>query len=246
LALFLAVVLAIAAAARPSRAGDANGQAAETPSAAGPEGLAVVAFPGATEAAWPLAQALYAEPSVRPRGLDDASARVLCGEAPPKGSAAPLVDLAAAVAALQGEDAPSRILLAEIARRAAVRALVTVRLADGRPLARVFLADAGSFDAATFAPDDAPQLAWSAAVKSLARSYAAAAPEPSTPPARPAPALATHNPPPSPPATHSRAFYESPWFWGALGAALLVGGGVYLATQADTSPSTIHLDLQVH
>ncbi len=214
------------------------------PSAAGLQGLAVVAFPGATEAAWPLAQALYAEPSVRPSGIDDASARVLCGETPANGSTAPLVDLAAAVAALHGEDAPSRILLADIARRTAVRALVTVRLADGHPLARVFLAETGSFDAATFAPDDAPQLAWSAAVKSLARSYAVQAPEPSAP-LRPAPALATHETPRGSPAASSRAFYESGWFWGALGAAVILGGGVFLATR-DTSPSTIHLELQVH
>jgi hypothetical protein len=245
-ALFLAVVLVTAAAPRPSRAaGDSSGPAAGAPSAAGLQGLAVVAFPGATEAAWPLAQALYAEPSVRPSGIDDASARVLCGEAAPNGSAAPLVDLAAAVAALRGEDAPSRILLADIARRAAVRALVTVRLADGHPLARVFLVETGSFDAATFAPDDAPPRVWSAAVKSLVRSYAVRTPEPSTPPVRPAPALATHETPRSAPAPSSRAFYESAWFWGALGGAALAGGLVFLATR-DTSPSTIHLELQVH
>jgi hypothetical protein len=246
LGLFLAVALLIATAARPSSAaGESSGPAAGAPSGAGPQGLAVVAFPGATEAAWPLAQALYAEPSVRPSGIDDASARVLCGEAPPNGSAAALIDLAAAVAALHGEDAPSRILLADIARRAAVRALVTVRVADGHPLARVFLVETGSFDAATFAPDDAPPRAWSAAVKSIVRSFAAQPPEPSTPSFRPAPALATHETPRSTPAPSSRPFYESGWFWGALGAAVIVGGGVFLATR-DTSPSTIHLELQVH
>jgi hypothetical protein len=198
------------------------------------------------EAAWPLAQAVYGVPSLRPSGMDDPTARVLCGETPPGGSAAPLVDLAAAVAALHEEDAPSRILLVEIARRAAVRALVTVRIADGHPLARVFLADVGSFDAATFSPDAGPQLAWTGAVTSLARTYPVrTTPEPSPQPMRPAPALATRETPQSAPALASRPFYESAWFWGALGAAVLVGGGVYLATR-DTSPSAIHLELQVH
>ncbi len=39
-------------------------------------------------------------------------------------------------------------------------------------------------------------------------------------------------------------FYESVWFWGALGAAALAGGATYLATR-DSSPSTIHLEVQV-
>jgi hypothetical protein len=173
---------------------------------------------------------------------------VLCGEAPPAGSAAALVDLAAAVGALRGEDAPSRILLVEIARRASVRALVTVRVAKGHPFARVFLPETSSFDAATFAPDDAPRLAWSGTVKSLARSYQEQAPvlSPSPPPARPAPPLATHETPQESLAVApSRPFYASAWFWGALGGAVLVGGGIYFAAK-DTSASTIHLELQVH
>jgi hypothetical protein len=240
----LALAFVAAASTHSSTAvADSSGPAAP-PSTPRPNGLGVVAFPGATESAWPLAQAVYGEPLLRPQGIDDATARVLCGEAPPTSSAAPLVDLAAAVGALRGEDAPSRILLVEIARRASVRALVTVRMAKGHPLARVFLPESGSFDAATFAPDDAPQLAWSGAVKSLARSYPVQAPA-SPPPAWPAPQLATHETPQKSSAVAtSRQFYESAWFWGALGAAVLVGGGVYFATKDTTS--TIHLELQVH
>lgn len=243
----IALVLVMVGSARPAgAAGDSSGSTA-TPrsSASGLQGLAVVAFPGATEAAWPLARAVYAEPALRPTGMDDPTARVLCGEVAPGGSAAPLVDLAAAVAALQGEDAPSRILLAEIARRAAVRALITVRVADGHAFARVFLPDVGSFDAATFSPDAGPQLAWTGAVASLARAYPVRTPEPPPQPLRPAPPLATRETPQNAPAVASRPFYESAWFWGALGAAVLVGGGVYLAAR-DTSPSAIHLELQVH
>lgn len=239
-------------------AGDSAGEVpiaaapATGPASVRPEGLGVVAFPGATGSAWPLAQAVYAEPSLRPTGLAEDVARVMCGEPAPSGAKGPLADIAATVAALRGDDAPSRTLLVEIARRTAVRALVTVRLFDGHPVARVFLPETGAFDAATFTPDDASQGEWSAAAKSMARLYGLSAPAPAPAPtplpdahARPAaPLLATHEAPPVPNSSHAVPFYESAWFWGALGAAVLVGGGVYLATR-DTSPSTIHLELKV-
>jgi hypothetical protein len=238
------------------------------------QGLAVVALPGATEAAWPLALAVYGQSALRPSHLDDATARALCGEAPPTGAPAELADLAAAVAALRGDDAPSRILLGEIAHRAQSRALVTVQLINGRPVARVFLPETGAFDAATYAPDATgsgvpspapsigamppePSTAWSGAVASLVRVFgaspAAAVPVAAPPgpgaaiPASPPPAIATHEAPagPRPAPTRSQPFYESFWFWGALGAAALAGGGLYFATR-DTSASTIHLEVQVH
>jgi|HubBroStandDraft_2_1064218.scaffolds.fasta_scaffold1420467_1 hypothetical protein len=61
-----------------------------------------------------------------------------------------------------------------------------------------------------------------------------------------APTLATHEAPvlDGASAPHGRKFYESGWFWGAVGAAALVGGAIFLATQ-DTSSPTIHLQVQV-
>jgi hypothetical protein len=60
-----------------------------------------------------------------------------------------------------------------------------------------------------------------------------------------APTLATHDAPtldnPPPP---RRSFYESGWFWGAVGAAAVIGGAIYLATQ-DSGAQTIHLQVQV-
>ena len=58
--------------------------AAPAPLAA-PIGIAVVALGGATDAAWPLAQAIYGTPSLRPAMLDEPRARVLCGEPAPPG-----------------------------------------------------------------------------------------------------------------------------------------------------------------
>ena len=72
---------------------------------------------------------------------------------------------------MKGDDAPSRMLLGEIARRLNVRALLVVRVEAGRATARPFLAETGAFDAAVYAPDAGPTFSWSAAAASLARSF---------------------------------------------------------------------------
>jgi hypothetical protein len=60
-----------------------------------------------------------------------------------------------------------------------------------------------------------------------------------------APALAfSPLPPEAPKKEGSHPFYTSPWFWGAVGAAVFGGTAVYFATR-DNSSSTIHLELQV-
>lgn len=223
------------------------------PAASAPRGVAVVALGGATEAAWPLARAVYADPSLRP-DLDELHARVLCGEAPPAGAAPELRDLADTVGALHGADAPTRSLLGDIAHRFGLRALVVVGVEGGQPSARAFLPDRRDFDAATYAPDPpapvpsteppgapitASQLSWNGAVQSVVRAFGSA---PGVPPAAwHAPALAVHETPRS---EGARPFYTSPWFWGALILAAAGGVTAYVVTR-DSSPSTIHLEAQV-
>jgi hypothetical protein len=64
--------------------------------------------------------------------------------------------------------------------------------------------------------------------------------------ARPAPALATRPVSPVAPApAQAPQFWNSTWFWGAIGAAALVGGAIYLSSGQDNGPSTIHLQMQV-
>jgi hypothetical protein len=223
------------------------------PAAVAPGGIAVLAMPGATDAAWPLAQAVYSTPAIRPYSVDEVRARVLCGEAAPPASPGDVRDLADTVAAVRGEDAASRAILADMAHRLNVRALAVVHLEAGKPVARVFVAETQSFDAASYGPDAGAPAAWSATTVSLSRAFggpgiAAVSALPAGPPgpsALPAPALATHeepevtNGPPKP-----KAFYESGWFWGALGAAAFAGGAVFFATR-DNGASSIHLDMQV-
>jgi hypothetical protein len=229
-------------------------------------GVAVVAIgaPLAAGAAWPLAQSVYASAALRPAAVDEAHARVLAGEAPPPNAPRELRDLAETRAALRGDDAPSRAILGSIANTFHLRGIVAVEMsADAKPIAHVFLADTGAFDAARYEPDrdasdasNAPR--WSGAVASLERSFAASGPIQGIH----APALATTPVPGagtagSPAATTRQTgatkgeergahhpFYTSPWFWGAVGAAAFGGAAVYFATR-DNGPDTIHLQMQV-
>jgi hypothetical protein len=204
-----------------------------------PLGLGVIALPGATDAAWPLAQALYADPSLRAPRIDEAHARALCGERLPPGAPVDLRDLAATVVALRGDDAPSRAILSEIAHRFALRGIVWVIVDGTRASARVFLPEMDSFVATAYEPDVGAPLSWSATAGLLAHAFGSPAPTMAAPP------LATHEEPViqnSPPPR--RHFYESGWFWGAIASAVLGGGAIYLATRDNGAP-TIHLQAEI-
>jgi hypothetical protein len=265
LALLAALLLAGPSALADNPPADSSAPSAPpaTPPSPAPSGLVVLATAGATDAAWPLAQAIYVNSALRPATLDDASARVLCGEAAPAGAPPALLDLVASVGAVHGDDAPSRAVLDAIARRFHVRAIVVVTSpAAAHPSARAYLPDAAAFDAATYAPDPgvAPAPSWNAAAQSLARTFSApagstpAASEAAGPPASPrAPLLATHSEP-APPAHPGgggapsngtgKPFWQNGWFWGAVGAAVFGAGAVYFLTR-DNTGSTIHLEAEV-
>ncbi|MGD0677030.1 MAG: hypothetical protein ABSC94_16565 [Polyangiaceae bacterium] len=212
--------------------------AAEAAPASLAQGVAVVAGPATTDAAWPLAQAVYADAALRATDLDEAHARVLCGEPAAPGAPAELRDLADTVAAIRGEDPPSRAILADLAHRFAVSAVVVVRFEGGQPIARVFLAQTRDFDAATYSPDPGPTLAWSGAVHSLGRSLG------SLSPSGQAARLALRDVPRPTRGTEARPFYGSPWFWSAIGLAAAAAGATYFLTR-DNGTSAIHLELQV-
>lgn len=253
----LSFVPSAARAEPPAVAADA-GAASAAPARLPARGLAVLAIGDVSPAAWPLARAIYGKPALRPVDVDEAHARILAGEAPAPGAAKELTDLAETRAAIHGDDAPSRQLLASIATTFHVRGIVVVMSSTdvtlAAPQARVFVAESASFDAARYTPeasDAGPAAAdWSGAASSLERTYGAlvppAGPTPAATVGNPAPALATQPLPKDnkeKDAT-SRPFYASPWFWGAVGAAALGATGLYFATR-DNTPSTVHLQLQV-
>jgi hypothetical protein len=106
-------------------------------------------------------------------------------------------------------------------------------------IARLFLADAGDFDAARYEADPPPAGGWLATVTSLARRFP---PPPTSAPA----AVQLRTPPPKLPSEghDAKPFYMSPWLWGALGAAALIGGFFYFSAQ-DTGDDPIHVQMRV-
>lgn len=200
------------------------------------KGIAVVAADGATDAAWPLARAIYGSALLRPENIDDAHARVLAGETPTS-QAPSLTDLAELRAGVKGDDAASRQLLVTIADKVGVASILVV-FAGEPPSARLFDAKSRAFDAASYAPDASSSSSWDGAIRALERPFA-----PTTlvsqATAAPTSPLAPHKT-----ETKSKQFYESPWFWAAIGAVLLIGGGVLIATNVQTG-DTIHLQMKL-
>jgi len=149
-------------------------------------GLAVMGLGSAVDAAWPLARAVYADAGLRPTTLDEAHARVLVGEPVAESSSTDLRDLAETRAAIHGDDAASRRLLASIASSLHVKGIVVVdagSAVDPRPAARVYVTSAGAYDAVRYESDrPAPvtwgngtgAVRWSGAVLALKRGFAEA------------------------------------------------------------------------
>jgi hypothetical protein len=203
------------------------------------------------DAAWPLAQAVYADGTLRPAALDELHARILAGESPPADAAPDIRELAELRGGVHGDDAASRQLLGSIAQRFHVAGVLVLTLGEGDapPSARMFLADGAHFDAVVYQPDDGSGRirSWTGAVRSVARSMAPPSSAPSAPSVaitRPASASAHLAPKAEPKPNSGKPFYLSPWFWGAIGAAAFGAVAVFLATR-DTSGGQIHLQMQV-
>jgi hypothetical protein len=268
---FFAAAIAMAAPAVTH----ADEPSAQQATHAAARGLAVIALPGASAAASSLARDVYNTQSLYNASVDEPHAHVLAGEAPANDAPKELRDLADTCAAIKGDDAPSRQLLAAIAQRFGLRAIIVV---TSPTTARVFLVDTNDFDAATYTPDasasptpasGAPT--WSATVQSLARAYGA--PNVSTPPpattAPPPPVTTTSASPPAPPANANAkvaapaaALHEVPrdsqpapgdaptpfyktGWFWGVLGAAAFAGGAMYFATRDNTPSTIHLQMQV-
>lgn len=178
-----------------------------------------------TDATWPVAQAVYADAGLRP-GLTDAGARVLAGEPPKEGAPAEVRELAELRAQVKGDDAASRAILAEIARRTGARAIAVVSVAaDGAVEVRVFDAASGELEGTRHRKEAS---GWSPFVGLLHGRFAATV-EPPKP--EPAPA----------PKKSGGSFYENPWFWVAIGGAAVAGVTVYALTRSDSTPAPVVL-----
>lgn len=227
------------------------------------QGIAVLGMGAAKDEAYTLARAVYAS-SLRPRNLDEIRARVLAGDPPPSLSSKEVRELSELRASIKDDDAPSKRVLASVAKDLNVTALLVVKVEATQPVAaadedagseagapsqpikttsaRLFLAETGDFDAARYSPEPGSEgpAAWKPTVTSLEHRFQGApAPAGSAPVAeKPAPTMRPDEAPPSKP------FYASAWFWGAIGGALLIGGIFFVASQ-DTSDDPIHLQMRV-
>lgn len=228
--LVLLVAFALAFVTSTARAEDA-------PKAKAPlrKGVAVLATEGATDAAWSLARDVYADTDLRPT-LDERGARVLAGETV---EGADLKELSELRAGVKGDDAASRQLLASIAERLGVAAVVVVQVEGvGRATARTFVAESKTFEAAVYVGERTEtDLRWPGAAAALHKAFA---PPPPAPPVEPPPRKKDEKPAPS----SGKPFYLSPWFWGAVGAAVLGGVAVFLATR-DAESDAIRLQVRL-
>ena len=239
--LVVATAVGVGAGGAPARADLPRAWLAEATSGAVPalrRGVTVVGVGVApADATWPVASAVYADATLRPR-LEDRDARVLAGAGPEPGAPPTTTDLAALRAQLAGDDVGSRALLAEVARRTGARAIVLVAAPGnegGLASARIWDAADDRLDATLF------RAPWTTLVDALRARYAAA---PASSGSSASSASASHAPAPSPRPTDERGAasegsgtFSSVWFWSALGGAAVLGALVYVATRDQNQPS---------
>lgn len=214
--------------------------AAAQVAAPAPQGVAVLGTNGAKDDAFALARAVYAS-SLRPRAVDEMRARILAGEQPAVGGKE-LKDLSDLRASINGDDVASKRLLASIATQFNLQGILVVSEkaapdadAGVAPSAQLFVAARGDFDAARYEPTDG----WNATVTSVAARF----PPPPPPPATVA-LPASQLPKVPQEKREDKPFYKSPWLWGALAAAAVIGGIFFFASQ-DKSSDPIHVRMTV-
>ncbi len=188
--------------------------------------VAVGAVGDAADAAWPVASAVYADGAVRGK-IVDRDARVLAGGKLPDDASDDLKELAELRAKVAGDDAASRAVLKEIARRTSTLAVVVVFPTQGDVPSHARVYDAADDRmAATEHKAEKGSSPWAPLVSALHAKYAS---EPAkAPPPKDAP---------KPKEEPSRSFWSSPWFWGAVGAAV-AGAAVAYAVTRDSGNQT--------
>lgn len=195
-------------------------------------GIAVLAQGNTKDEAWPLARAVYGDAMLRP-SLDEKKARLLAGE-----DFEDMKELVELRQGVKGDDAASKQLLQTIAEQVSVEALLVVSTdGAGHVTARTFLVSTKNFDAAVYvAKHEGDEVTWPGAVESLHKQWAPPPPPPAATPVAIKP-KAVEN-------AVSKPFYLSPWFWGAIGAAVVGGLAIILATQ-DASGDGLRLQVKV-
>jgi hypothetical protein len=225
-------------------------KAGETPDTA-PTGAIVVALGAdAQPHARSLARAVYQDAVLRPR-IDESTAQVLSGGAPPKGNAE-LERHASVIHALgtTADEEVQRRLAGSLARDLNARLIVLVSVKAGEPTARIVRMPeermlAVKLTARKTVTEETSTWDWAEAA-SMMRELSIGAPLPG-PRKKKKDAGGTATPTPEPEESEDDGnLLTSPWFWGGLGLVVTVGATVLILSQtALNEPDVVMIDGRV-
>lgn len=194
-------------------------------------GVAVVSM-GEVDAvaAYALAQGVYHSTALKPAVIDEPRARALLGQKP-QVDTAESTRFAELRDGVRDEGAVSRSVLASIASGSQAEAVALIRPSEtpGHVQIRLYLASNNAFDVSLY-DGDANDPAWrNEVVHALERRF-----DPNAAAATP---VAAHKPSKKAEKSDSRSlpFYKSPWFWGAIGGAVVLGGTALLVSHVTSS-----------
>ncbi len=185
---------------------------------------------------WALARDIYAAPVLLPPGIDEARARSLVGQS--RAATTPdTKELAELRDGVHDEGTVSRRVLSAIASttRAAAVAVVRAAVTPGHVQVRLYLADRAAFDVTLYDGDPSDPSWRSDVVHALEVRF--------DPRANPATSTKLNAAKTSETRTGSRPFYASPWFWGAIGGAALLGGTALVITKV-TASDDVHVRVE--
>lgn len=207
-------------------------------------GVIVVATgEGAGPAARALALETYRDPVLRPE-IDEATARVLAGDAPVEGAPPRLKEIGELRAAIAHAESEliARRLLASLGSELGSPLVVSVTIEAGRPLARALRSTGAVIErvelgaTTEIAPDGGKTYRWPGAASTLRGILG-------FPDAAPAEALRplAAKAPTAPVVPEQRPFWKSPWFWGTAGVVVAAGISVLVVSKLEGGPSNVHV-----
>lgn len=238
------------------------GAAPAKPAVVVAQGAIVIALgDDAGPAARALAREAYADEALRPR-IDDATARVLAGEAPPASGPAKLTEIAevrkaAHAAQVAGTEAVARRLLASLGSDLGAALVVAVSVRADKPVARVLTVATGAFAPLEFSgaiepqPDGSSRVKWTNVAGLLAtllgKPGAGTGAGTGVPGAGTGAGTAARPGPLAPKKDEepTRSFWTSPWTWAGIGVVVAAGVVVFAVSQTQNDGGGLRLQGRV-
>jgi hypothetical protein len=244
----------------PAASANAAAPASNKPAVAAAQGAIVVAIgDDAGPAARALARDAYADETLRPR-IDDATARVLAGAAPPSDGPTKLNEIAEIRKAAEGAggEVVTRRLLASLGVDLGAALVVAVSMRGGTPVARVLNVASGAFAPVELLgsieaqADGTSRVKWtnvSGLLATMAGKGAAAsgAGTGASGPGANAGKGAGAKPGPLAPKKEepARSFWTSPWTWAGIGVVAAAGVVVFAVSQTQGDSGGLRLQGRV-